>query len=120
MSFLITRRKWFGSTAAFALSGVARGQEDFTRLPLNLRVPVDDGACDHLLGMQVPSLTLKATTGGLMNLSNQKAKWTIVYCYVRTGEPGKPSPDGWDAIPGARGCTPKVAPCAITITRFVV
>ena len=27
--------------------------------------------------------------------------------YPRTGLPGGLSPDGWDAIPGARGCTPQ-------------
>ena len=27
--------------------------------------------------------------------------------YPRTGTPGEPSPPGWDAIPGARGCTPQ-------------
>src|SRR4029079_9330983 len=32
---------------------------------------------------------------------------TVVYVYPRTGQPGVPAPDGWDAIPGARGCTPQ-------------
>src|ERR671926_638532 len=31
----------------------------------------------------------------------------VVYAYPRTGQPGVDSPDGWDAIPGARGCTPQ-------------
>jgi peroxiredoxin len=31
----------------------------------------------------------------------------LVYVYPRTGVPGQPLPDGWDAIPGARGCTPQ-------------
>ena len=31
----------------------------------------------------------------------------MLYVYPRTGTPGEPSPDGWDAIPGARGCTPQ-------------
>jgi peroxiredoxin len=31
----------------------------------------------------------------------------VVYAYPRTGEPDKPPIDGWDAIPGARGCTPQ-------------
>jgi peroxiredoxin len=32
---------------------------------------------------------------------------TVVYIYPRTGRPGIPNPDGWDMIPGARGCTPQ-------------
>jgi len=32
---------------------------------------------------------------------------TLIYCYPRTGVPGEVLPDGWDAIPGARGCTPQ-------------
>ena len=31
----------------------------------------------------------------------------MLYIYPRTGVPGEPNPDGWDAIPGARGCTPQ-------------
>jgi len=31
----------------------------------------------------------------------------VVYIYPRTGVPGQPSPEGWDQIPGARGCTPQ-------------
>lgn len=30
----------------------------------------------------------------------------MVYAYCRTGKPGLDNPDGWDMIPGARGCTP--------------
>jgi peroxiredoxin len=68
---------------------------------------MDDGACDHLLGLPVPAISLPSTHGGRVNLAEMKVDRTIVYCYPRTGEPGKPSPDGWDAIPGARGCTPQ-------------
>src|SRR5262249_11831397 len=32
---------------------------------------------------------------------------TVIYCYPRTARPGEHMPDGWDAIPGARGCTPQ-------------
>ena len=32
---------------------------------------------------------------------------TVVYVYPRTGRPGQALPTGWDAIPGARGCTPQ-------------
>lgn len=31
----------------------------------------------------------------------------MVYCYPMTGRPGTPLPEGWDGIPGARGCTPE-------------
>ena len=33
--------------------------------------------------------------------------YTVSYVYPRTGSPDRPVPDGWDAIPGARGCTPQ-------------
>lgn len=32
---------------------------------------------------------------------------TVVYCYVMTGRPDQRLPEGWDLIPGARGCTPQ-------------
>jgi peroxiredoxin len=83
-------------------------QEDSTKLPANLPIPVDDGACDHLDGKTLPSIPLPSTRGERVDLSRAGAlPRIIVYCYPRTGEPGKPSPDGWEAIPGARGCTPQ-------------
>ena len=32
---------------------------------------------------------------------------TVVYIYPRTGRPDQELPTGWNAIPGARGCTPQ-------------
>ena len=32
---------------------------------------------------------------------------TVVYIYPMTGRPEIPLPDGWDMLPGARGCTPQ-------------
>lgn len=32
---------------------------------------------------------------------------TILFCYPRTGGPNETIPDEWNAIPGARGCTPQ-------------
>lgn len=75
-------------------------------LPPDLPVPVDDGAARHLAGMRLPDLALPATDGSAVNLGRLAGR-TVVYAYPRTGEPGKPSPEGWDAIPGARGCTPQ-------------
>lgn len=77
-------------------------------LPPGLPVPVDDGACDHLTGMSVPSLELRATTGDLVDLTDLGATLAVLYVYPRTGDPGSaPPPASWDAIPGARGCTPQ-------------
>ena len=75
-------------------------------LPDNLPVPQDDGATRHLTGMRLPDLGLAATDGASVNLSRLKGR-TIVYVYPRTGRPGQALPTGWDAIPGARGCTPQ-------------
>ncbi len=74
--------------------------------PDNLPKPIDDGACDHLIGMQLPNIDLLATNGSTVNLSAGSRK-TVVYCYPMTGKPGVPLPEGWDEIPGARGCTPQ-------------
>lgn len=75
-------------------------------LPDDLPVPRDDGAARHLTGMRLADLALAATDGAALNLSRLSGR-TVVYLYPRTGRPGVPAPDGWDAIPGARGCTPQ-------------
>jgi peroxiredoxin len=80
--------------------------QSYLELPKDLPVPQDDGAAKHLAGMRLPPLSLAATDGAEVDLSGQKGR-TVVYAYPRTGEPGKPVPNGWDAIPGARGCTPQ-------------
>ncbi|HSZ56036.1 MAG TPA: peroxiredoxin [Tepidisphaeraceae bacterium] len=81
-------------------------QSDYTQLPPNLPVPTDDGACDHLPGTKLPAITLPSTGGGTVMLAKREGT-TIVYCYPMSGVPGVPLPDGWDQIPGARGCTPQ-------------
>ena len=75
-------------------------------LPPGLPVPQDDGAARHLEGLRLLSLTLAATDGSEVDLAGLSGR-TVVYIYPRTGRPGQPLPDGWDAIPGARGCTPQ-------------
>jgi peroxiredoxin len=79
---------------------------DPTALPSNLPVPQDDGAARHLAGLKLPSIPLVATDGSRVDLSKLAGR-TVVYIYPRTGVPGRANPDGWDAIPGARGCTPQ-------------
>ncbi len=82
-------------------------QYDPTSLPEDLPAPHDDGAADHLRGMRLPAIALPATSGGFVNLAEPGAERVVVFAYPRTGRPGQHMPDGWDAIPGARGCTPQ-------------
>lgn len=80
--------------------------QSYQTLPANLPAPMDDGACQHLVGMQLPDIALDSTQCALINLSQHRG-WLVIYCYPMTGTPGVPLPDGWDSIPGARGCTPQ-------------
>lgn len=76
-------------------------------LPPGLPEPQDDGAARHLTGLELPPVSLRSTAGTWVNLAELSAPRTILYFYPMTGVPGKPLPDGWDSIPGARGCTPQ-------------
>lgn len=80
---------------------------DLQALPPDLPCPVDDGACDHLVGMIMPQLALASTAGRLIDVGALGPGRTILYCYPLTGVPGRSLPAGWDSIPGARGCTPQ-------------
>ena len=55
----------------------------------------------------MPEISLSSTAGREVMLSDLNAARTVIYCYPMTGVPGKPLPEGWDMIPGARGCTPQ-------------
>ena len=76
------------------------------QLPPDLPRPVDDGAAAHLEGAFLPAVALPSTDGTSVNLSDLRGRW-VIYIYPMTGRPDVPLPDGWDAIPGARGCTPQ-------------
>jgi peroxiredoxin len=80
---------------------------DFMTLPDDLPVPVDDGAAAHLAGTRMPALSLPATDGTTVDLGASLADRRVIYLYPLTGRPGTDLPAGWDAIPGARGCTPE-------------
>jgi peroxiredoxin len=79
---------------------------DFFELPKDLPRPVDDGAASHLQGMKLPSVALAATDGASVDVGAIPGR-VVLYVYPMTGRPGVPLPDGWDSIPGARGCTPQ-------------
>jgi peroxiredoxin len=87
------------------LSALA-GTDDIHTLPDDLPVPEDDGAADHLLDAAVPPIPLAATTGETIRLDEIEGR-TVLFCYPRTGRPDEELPPGWNAIPGARGCTPE-------------
>lgn len=91
--------------------------EDWNWLPPDLPVPEDDGAADHLTGMDVPELSLPvAGGGGAFDL--RRDGLLVAFVYPRTGTPGVPNPPGWDEIPGARGCTPHS--CAFRERHFAL
>ena len=79
---------------------------NYNQLPTGLPIPVDDGATNHLKGMKLPNVSLNATNGKTINLGEMKNK-LVIYCYPMTGQPNVALPEGWDQIPGARGCTPQ-------------
>ncbi len=76
-------------------------------LPANLVAPVDDGQAAHLIGLPMPAVTLASTVNRIVELRRLGSQRTVLYCYPMTGVPGEPLPDGWNEIPGARGCTPE-------------
>jgi peroxiredoxin len=76
-------------------------------LPPDLPRPIDDGAANHLVGMTMARIRLQSTSDQLVDLAALGDKRTVIYIYPRTGVPGIPLLDGWDLIPGARGCTPQ-------------
>jgi peroxiredoxin len=82
-------------------------RDDLYTLPADLPVPTDDGVAAHLPGRQLPAIALPSTAGGFVQLNALGPGWTVLYCYPRTGRPEEPTPPLWDAIPGARGCTPQ-------------
>lgn len=80
---------------------------DLSQLPADLPVPTDDGAARHLHCRILPDLALESTRGRMVNLSDATAGRAVLFFYPRSGRPEQPPPDGWDLIPGARGCTPQ-------------
>jgi peroxiredoxin/DNA-binding transcriptional MerR regulator len=80
---------------------------DLTCLPDGLPVPRDDGAATHLAGLRLPLVALPSTDGSTVRLDALGEGRTVLYVYPLTGRPGVDLPEGWDNIPGARGCTPE-------------
>jgi peroxiredoxin len=75
---------------------------DWSTIP----APHDDGAARHLVGASLPPVKLKSTHGAPIDLATLQTR-AVIYAYPMTGRSDTPLPDGWDMIPGARGCTPQ-------------
>lgn len=80
--------------------------KDLSVLPEGLPVPVNDGACQHLHNLRVPSVPLLTTSGRTVDLAFERGI-TVIYFYPLIGHPEAPPMLGWNEIPGARGCTPQ-------------
>ena len=79
---------------------------NLSELPKDFPRPADDGAASYLEGAKLPHLAFPSTDGERVHLAALPGRF-VLYIYPLTGRPGVPLPDGWDAIPGARGCTPQ-------------
>lgn len=99
---MMERRSFLAMPLALAFS-----QTNLNQLPANLPRPRDDGGARHLKGMALPDLSLPSTSNKLVNLSKVAAPRVVIYAYPMTGRPDRKLPEGWDDIPGARGCTPE-------------
>ena len=80
---------------------------DYLSLPDDLPVPEDDGAAEHLVETVMPHIALPSTGGNPVALDELGPGRTVLYVYPLSGKPGVDLPEGWDSIPGARGCTPE-------------
>ena len=78
---------------------------NFLKLSDNLPIPKDDGSCNHLTNLSIPSISLPNQDGNLLKLNRLDTFRIVLYCFPMTGRPDRPLPDNWDSIPGARGCT---------------
>jgi len=84
--------------------------------PSDLPVPIDDGAAAHLTGALLPAIGLPATSDATVRLD--AIERAVLFFFPRTGVPDRPTGSDWDAIPGARGCTPQSCGFRDTHARF--
>lgn len=88
---------------------------NYNTLPENLSVPNGDGQAAHIEGMRFPEVSLLSTSGKNLRLNLEKF---VIYVYPLTGQPNVALPEGWDEIPGARGCTPQACDFSTHYQQF--
>ena len=76
-------------------------------LPDDLPVPQDDGAARHLAGMRLPDIALAGDRWRAGRSVEAQGPHRRLRLSAHRPCPGSRCPTGWDAIPGARGCTPQ-------------
>lgn len=91
--------------------------KNLNKLPDDLPVPVDDGACNHLLGTRLPSVMLTDISGSSIDIGSIEGIVAIFF-YPMVGRPDSPPMTGWNDIPGARGCTPQSCSYRDNYSRF--
>jgi peroxiredoxin len=89
--------------------------QNFHHLPEGLPVPLDDGQAAHLIGLRLPDVSLPSTSGHNFSFNYEKL---AIYVYPLTGQLGVALPEGWDEIPGARGCTPQACDFSAYCQQF--
>ena len=80
---------------------------NYTDFPIKLPKPEQDGACDHLLNLALPEISLPTQAGNLLKLCRSDTFRLVIFCYPMTGRSDRPLPENWNSIPGAAGCTPQ-------------
>ena len=86
---------------------------NYNILPDGLPIPIDDGQAAHLVGLRLPDISLACTNRKNFNFEPnpdpKKLNYDnlVIYVYPLTGQPNVDLPEGWNEIPGARGCTPQ-------------
>jgi peroxiredoxin len=98
----------------------SKSVHDPLSLPADLPAPEDDGAAGHLAGAQLPAIALAASDGSEVRLDALRGR-SVVFAYPRTGRPDEEPLGGeaaWNAIPGARGCTPQACSFRDEHARF--
>jgi len=81
--------------------------DEFSTLPENLPVPENDEKANPLLGRQIPNIILPSTVDSFFDFSSINKQYGILYFFPMMGMPQKDMPQGWNDIPGTRGCTPQ-------------
>ncbi|WP_158071199.1 hypothetical protein [Streptomyces sp. CB00455] len=79
--------------------------DPLAELPAGQPVPADDGAAHHLPGLATPRIELPRSEGGSVRLAALGEGRTVLYLYPLSGRPETDLPQGWEEIPGTRGCT---------------